>query len=84
MCLFDKMGCGDEGHFLINEKTGAVSSFGYPQAAIWDLLTRGYFYDRTVRMLTAITSLQADEVETLIAESLETWAKAGFLVRGNL
>lgn len=69
-----------KGIVLINEKTGVVSLLGYPQAAVWDLLTRGYSYDRSVPMLTAITSLQADEIEALIAESLEKWLEDGFLI----
>lgn len=69
-----------KGIVLINEGTGAVSSLGYPQAAVWDLLTHGYSYDRSVCMLTAITSLQTGEVETLIAESLKTWVEDGFLI----
>lgn len=72
------------GIVLIHLKTGIVCRLNYPQAAVWDLLTHGYSYDRLVRMLTAITSLQADEVEKLLAESLENWVDAGFLVRENL
>jgi hypothetical protein len=69
---------------LLNKDTGETRSLVYPQVALWDLISRGYAYDDVVRMLCAIAALQADEVEMLIAESLENWFDAGFLVRGNL
>jgi hypothetical protein len=72
------------GIVLIHLKTGIVCRLTSPQAAVWDLLTRSYSYDHIVCMLTAITSLQADDVEKLIAESLKNWVDAGLLVRGNL
>ena len=36
---------------LVNPKTGKVCALTSPQAAIWDLLTRSYAYDQTVRMI---------------------------------
>ena len=67
------------GIFLINEKTGTSSSLGYPQAAIWDLLTRNYSYPEMLRLLCRITTLQTNEAEKLLAESLEKWINSGFL-----
>jgi hypothetical protein len=68
------------GIILINEKTGNVCSLGYPQAAIWDLISRGYADEQFVNMVCAITSLQTSEAQRLIVENLENWLAAGFLI----
>ena len=69
------------GILLMNEESGTVCLLLYPQAAIWDVISRGYSYAQTVRMVCAITSLQADEVEKLLVKSLEAWTRAGFLIK---
>ena len=68
------------GILLVNEGTGITCSLGYPQAAIWDVITRGYAYEQAVQMLTAITSLHVEEVKKLLFESLAAWVNAGFLI----
>ncbi len=67
------------GIFLINEHTGRSGFLGYPQAALWDLMTRNYSYAQTLRVFQAITSLQVNDAERLIMETLEEWTRSGFL-----
>jgi len=69
------------GVLLINEATGAVVTVEYPQAAIWDLLTRGESNRQIARKLCAIASLDPDAAEALVRETLAAWREAGFLAR---
>lgn len=71
-----------DGITLLNPSTGAVCSLGYPQAAIWDLISRGYSTDRLLRVISALASLEPNETDRLVHESLEDWTKAGFLIKG--
>jgi hypothetical protein len=64
---------------LVNQETGTTCFLKYPQAAIWDLIARNYPYPRIIRMLQAITSLQKEEVQTMLRKSLDMWVKNGFL-----
>jgi hypothetical protein len=76
---FTKWAVELDGILVINKESGATNFLKYPQAAIWDLLTREYSYEHIVDMVSAITSLQEDEVNTLIAACLAEWAQTGFL-----
>lgn len=59
---------------------GPAWHFDYPQAAVWDLLTRGYRHPRMVRLLCAIAALDEEGAERLLRESVEQWHEAGLLV----
>jgi hypothetical protein len=65
----------------MNQKTGVVRNLGYPQAAVWDLINRGYSYDQTIHMLCSIASMKPEETEQLLLESLDEWAESGFLIK---
>lgn len=58
----------------------------YPQAAIWDLISRGYPTAKVCSMLTHIAALDSATAETLVWESLEVWTQRGLLtkVRGTV
>jgi hypothetical protein len=71
------------GIVLLNEATGVVRSLEYPQAAIWDLITRGYSFEKTKRLVSAITSLGPEAARELIVASLERWTDDGFLTKGR-
>ena len=68
-----------DGIVLTNEATGAVCRLGYPEAAVWDLISRGYSYEVTVSLLCTIGSLTLDSAERLVLESLAAWASGCFL-----
>ncbi|MFQ5603679.1 MAG: hypothetical protein ACE5HS_10465 [bacterium] len=53
----------------------------YPQAAVWDLVSRGYRLPVAVRMLAHIATLDEPDAERLLLESLHEWFAMGFLVR---
>jgi len=69
------------GIVLMGEPDGPVRHLGYPEAAVWDLISRRYTFDRTVAMLRAIASLDACEAEHVVRRCLREWTDAGFLVR---
>lgn len=69
------------GVLLINDATGAVVTVGYPQAAIWEMLTGGESNERIARKLCAIASLEPEAAEALMRETVAAWRAAGFLAR---
>lgn len=71
------------GVILLNEASGLVRSLEYPQAAIWDLINRGYSFEKTKRLVSAITSSGTEAAEELLLESLERWTAEGFLTKGR-
>jgi len=71
------------GIILVDQNTRLAHSLNYPHAALWDLINRGHSFDKTVRMLCAIVSMEAKEAEQFLLESLDEWAEAGFLVKTN-
>lgn len=68
-----------DGILLINRNTGKVRFLPYPQASIWDLISRGYAFDRTVRMVSAIAAMKHHDGEEFILKSLKEWSREGFL-----
>lgn len=58
---------------------GHVNTFEYPEAAVWDLLTRGYRYDDVVRLTAHINSLSAAEAATVVRAALHRWCIAGLV-----
>jgi len=68
-----------DGLLLIREDTHAVGRVAYPAAAIWDCLARGYGYDQTVQLLSAMMSCEIPAVEQFIAIQLAIWLEQGWL-----
>lgn len=69
------------GLWLLCEASGASQWLAYPEAAVWDLLSRGLSFERTVSLLGPIASLGSDEAERLVRRCIEAWTEAGFLAR---
>ena len=70
------------GLILTNGKETVRHVF-YPEAAIWDLISRGYRLHKIIPMMCAIASLQTEQAEQLVLKTLEEWATVGFLTREN-
>lgn len=66
----------------LTNHAGAARRLRYPQAAIWDLASRGYAFDRIVSMMTHIASIDADAADVVVRQSLDDLAESGFLERG--
>lgn len=69
-----------QGIVLINISENRYSRLYYPEAAIWDLLTRNLPYDRLLRMLMVISSLDNESAASLIEQSLKQWIANGWLI----
>jgi len=65
---------------VVHRGTGAAHSLEYPEAAVWDLLSRGYSCERTISMLCAIASLEPRAAEQCVLAAIESWAGSGILV----
>jgi len=68
----------DDG-LLLDDGTGHIAKVGYPDAAIWDLMVRGYRHGKLVELVTHIASLDESAADELVAECLELWAERGVL-----
>jgi hypothetical protein len=71
------------GVVIINGATGAVTTLGYPQAAIWDFLTRGESRDRICAKLCPIASLDLAAAHALVLETVAALREAGLLAPGE-
>ena len=45
----------------------------YPQAAIWDFISRGYQLDKTKQLLQHIAALDVDDTDKLVTEAVQSW-----------
>lgn len=62
---------------------GSVWTLAYPQAAVWDLLSRQYPVDKVSSMLTFIAGLDARDAAAVVDSSIRTWRDDGLLVEGK-
>ncbi len=67
------------GVVLVHEGTGATVTLGYPQAAIWDFLTREETSDRIAERREVIASLDPAGAKALVVETVTALREAGFL-----
>ncbi len=67
------------GILMLDDIRGAVCSLIYPAAAIWDLMSREYSYQKIVEMLTSIAGLEFRETEKYVSHALEEWTAIGLL-----
>jgi hypothetical protein len=68
------------GVVLVNDATGVAITLGYPQAAVWDLLTRGESGARIGAKMCAIAALEPPDACALVRETAAALREAGFLV----
>jgi hypothetical protein len=65
------------GILLIDTKSNRTHLLGYPQAAVWALINRGYSAEKITSMLCAIASSGQDQVKAMMRDSLEEWLELG-------
>jgi hypothetical protein len=66
---------------LIHQKTGAKLSLGYPEAALWDLLSREVDLTWMIRIMAAIAGIAEPAALSLIFATIEGWVAAGWLLK---
>lgn len=64
---------------VLTDGKGTVRTLHYPEAAVWDLLSRGYAFDKVASMITHIAALDAPAADALVRVSVEDWAQGGFI-----
>jgi hypothetical protein len=67
------------GILLIDTRSGRQCMLTYPQAAVWDLLSRGHDVPAVIDLITAIASLDLEAAAKLVHDCLEAWVRRGFL-----
>lgn len=70
-----------QGLIVIDTATEKVLPLDYPEAAVWDLINRGYAFDQTRRMIAAIGAMDDESAEQLILNCVDAWTRDGFLLR---
>ena len=69
------------GIYLVDSSDGKAHRLVYPEAALWDLLSRDTNFSRLVELMRAITGMSSDGAAGFIEETLDVWIKAGMLER---
>ena len=62
---------------------GEVHTLGYPEAAIFDLLSRRYSFAKVAALTAGIACLDRAGAEALVRSTLERWADCGILERSE-
>lgn len=63
----------------LTDGKGQVRRLQYPEAAIWDLLSRGYTFDKVVTMTAHIAGQDPANARTLVVAALAEWADCGLI-----
>ena len=64
---------------VVDKETGQSWVVRGAEALVWDLVTIGYSYRRTIRMLSLILSLSVEEGYRILAGVLRQWQDAGIV-----
>jgi len=73
-----------DGIVLLNDQTGKCIKLAYPQAALWDFITRGDSLKQITRKLALVASLESAAAERLAAEAITLLMRDGFLLREGI
>jgi hypothetical protein len=68
---------------LIRRDTGATSTLGYPEAALWDFLSRGIPLQRIVPLIAAIAGMEKSSAHAWMAGAIDEWTAAGWLIEAE-
>ena len=68
-----------QGICLMDTRSGNSSYLAYPEAALWDLLMRGYAHPEILEMLSAITSVKKERTTVFIQDCITEWLETGYL-----
>jgi hypothetical protein len=71
------------GVLLIHMARGRRRELGYPEAAVWDLVTRGRSGETIRSMLESIAGIGPQEARTLVDSCLVQWRAEGWLETGT-
>ena len=69
-----------DGVLLVNTAGATARRLRYPEAAVWDWLSRGDSCAGATRKTAALAKLDPAAAERLVLEAVRSWVEAGFLV----
>jgi hypothetical protein len=69
-----------EGLFLVRRDTGESIIVNYPEAALWDLVSRQVPIHRVMKMMTFVNHADLDTVRSWIVKTIEIWMHEGWLI----
>ena len=64
---------------LVSDGRGGAQALAYPEAAVWDLVSRGYPFSRVVALMAHIAAVDSSAAETLVRSTMEQWAANGWV-----
>ncbi len=70
-----------KGVVLIHALENRCTWLAYPEAAVWDLLTRDWSRREMISMLAVIAAVDEAAAEILLDGCLERWTHQGWLTR---
>ena len=65
----------------ILDGNGAARTLGYPEAAVWDFVTRGYSLCDVSRLIAPVASLDPPAARQVVQAAVDGWIASGFLER---
>ncbi|MFH1136961.1 MAG: hypothetical protein V1816_12875 [Pseudomonadota bacterium] len=68
-----------EGLLVIDSRSGRSRFLPQPEAAVWDLFSRGRDCRQVGEIIGAVAGLRPDQVESFILGLVRGWLEAGFL-----
>jgi len=68
-----------EGVVVLNDENGQSIKLVYPQAAIWDFITRGDSTEQIALKIAAVASLAPEAAERLVAQTETELRQGGYL-----
>lgn len=71
----------DHGIYLVNAGAAQARLLAYPEAAVWDLFSRGDSFERVVRKVSAIAALDGEATRRFVRSCIDHWVEAGYLVK---
>jgi hypothetical protein len=71
------------GIVLIHTLHGRIRQLAYPEAAVWDLITRPRPEATIRRLLELIAGINPQEARELLASCLDIWTEEGWLETGT-
>jgi hypothetical protein len=74
----------DGGVYIFHPASGAKWRLKYPEAALWDFLTRQLPGPLIVKMMKIIAVMEEDHTKVWIREKIEDWKRMGWLMEGEM
>jgi hypothetical protein len=65
----------------IVDEEGTAKALGYPGAAVWDFISRGYPLSDVETLVAAVAALDRPAAQALVRSALAEWAAAGYVER---